>query len=187
MTEKFKIRLMAKGPGGAWTYLPIPFDVYQVFRSKARVLVKGTINGFTFRNSLMPEGDGTHSMMASKELQAGANARSRDLVSVTVEPDTEERSISVPPELETALMEHPQAVSMFDTMTYSQKKEYADWISTAKQAATKASRMVKAVEMLTAGKQRLRQSHAAFSLARHPAIFAQIVSSAPQPHVPGQP
>jgi bacteriocin resistance YdeI/OmpD-like protein/uncharacterized protein DUF1905 len=156
VTQEFETRLMAKGPGGAWTYLPIPFDVYQVFGSKARVSVKGTINGFPFRNSLMPEGDGTHSMMVSKELQAGANARSGDLVSVTVEPDTEERSVAVPEELETAFMEHPQAASVFDTMTFSQKKEYVDWISTAKQAATKASRVVKAVEMLAAGKKRLR-------------------------------
>jgi hypothetical protein len=156
MKQEFKAKLMAKGPGGAWTYLPIPFDVNQVFGSKARVSVAGTINGFSFRNSLMPEGDRTHSMMVSKELQTGANAHAGDLVSVTLEPDAENRHISIPPELEAALTENPRAASVFQTMTYSQKKEYVDWILNAKQATTKASRVAKAIDLLAAGKKRLR-------------------------------
>jgi len=147
---------MAKGPGGAWTYLPIPFDVNQVFGSKARLSVAGTINGFPFRNSLMPEGDGTHSMMVSKELRTGANARAGDLVSVTLEPDSEERILSIPQELEVALTENQPAGSVFNTMTSSQKKEYVDWILNAKQAATKASRVAKAIDRLASGKKRLR-------------------------------
>jgi hypothetical protein len=147
---------MAKGPGGAWTYLSIPFDVYKVFGSKARIPVTGTINCFPFRNSLMPEGDGTHSMMVSKELQAGAKARAGDSVSITLEPDTAERSIFAPQELESALVENQRAASVFETLTYSQKKEYVDWVLAAKQAATKANRAAKAVEMLAAGKKRLR-------------------------------
>jgi len=119
--------------------------------AKARLSVAGTINGFPFRNSLMPEGDGTHSMMVGKELQAGANARAGDLVTVSLEPDTEERIISIPQELEAALTENRLAASVFNTMTYSQKKEYVDWILNAKQAATKASRVAKAIDMLAVG------------------------------------
>jgi hypothetical protein len=153
--QEFQAKLMAKGPGGAWTYLPIPFDVSQVFGSKARIPVTGTINDFPFRNSLMPEGDGTHSMMVSKKLQLGANARAGDLVSIALEPDTAERCILPPKELEAALMENQQAASVFDTLAYSHKKEYVDWILAAKQAATKSSRATKAAEMLAAGKKRL--------------------------------
>jgi hypothetical protein len=59
---EFEGKLIARGPGGAWTFLPIPFGVEQPFGTKARVPVSGTINKFAFRNSLLPEGDGTHSM-----------------------------------------------------------------------------------------------------------------------------
>jgi hypothetical protein len=156
MRQEFTATLMAKGPGGAWTYLPIPFDVHSVFGSKARVAVAGTLNGFPFRNSLMPEGDGTHSMMVGKQLQAGAGARAGDVVSVALEPDTEERSVVVPEELEAALGAAPEAAALFATMTYSHKKEYVDWIEGAKQATTRTSRAAKAVEMLAAGKKRLR-------------------------------
>jgi hypothetical protein len=156
MKQKFEARLLSKGPGGAWTYLPIPFDVQKVFGSKARVSVAGTINGFPFHNSLMPEGDGTHSMMVGKDLQAGAKAHAGDLVEVVVELDTSERTVVVPKELQAALRKAPKVSSFFDSLAYSHRKEYADWIAGAKQEATRISRAAKAVEMLSAGKKRLR-------------------------------
>jgi hypothetical protein len=158
MKQEFAAKLMSKGPGGAWTYLPIPFDLHKVFGTKARVSVSGTLNGFPFHNSLMPEGDGTHSMMVSKELQAGANARAGDLVRVSLEPDTSERTVVVPEELRAALRSEPSAAAFFDSLTYSQKKEYADWISDAKQEATRIGRSTKAIQMLAAGKKRVREA-----------------------------
>jgi hypothetical protein len=156
MRQQFEARLTAKGPKGAWTFLPIPFDVEQVFGVKARVAVSGTMNGFPFRNSLMPEGDGTHSMAVSKDLQRGAKAAAGDLVQVVIEPDNAERVVEIPEELKNALAKHKQAASFFSSLTPSQKKEYADYISSAKQAATKEGRVDKALEMLVAGKKRLR-------------------------------
>lgn len=156
MRRKFEARLMSKGPGGAWAYFSVPFDVQDAFGTKARVSVKGTINGHPFHNSLMPEGDGTHSMMVNKELQAGAKVRAGDLVQVSLELDTTERTVEVPQDLRLALRTAPAADSFFDQLTYSQKKEYLDWICSAKQASTRSNRIGKAIEMLLAGKKRIR-------------------------------
>ena len=156
MKKSFKARLQAKGPGGAWTYLSIPFSVEKVFGSKARVAVAGTINGFEFNTSLMPEGDGSHSMMVGKELRAGAKASAGDTVSVVLWKDEAQRTIATPADLDTALRENRRAAELFATMTYSQRKEYIDWLNDAKQAATRASRVIKAVAMLAAGKKRTR-------------------------------
>lgn len=156
MKQQFNARLLSKGPRGAWTYLAVPFDVHEVFGTKSRVAVAGTMNGFPFRNSLLPEGDGTHSMMVNKDLQIGANVRPGDVVSISLQLDQGERKVIVPQELERALLEDKQAASVFDTLSYSHKKEYVDWISTAKQPSTKARRVTKALSMLAAGKRRLR-------------------------------
>ena len=102
MPQKFKAELIGRGPGGAWVFLPIPFNVEKVFGTKARVAVKGTMNGFPFRNSLMPEGDGTHSMMVSKELRKGAQAEIGDTVKVEMELDTAARVVAVPADLKSA-------------------------------------------------------------------------------------
>jgi len=90
MKKKFEARLTPRGAGGAWTFLPIPFDVHEAFGTKARVAVSGTMNGFAFRNSLLPQGDGTHSMAVGKDLQAGPKARAGDLVRVVLQKDDEE-------------------------------------------------------------------------------------------------
>jgi hypothetical protein len=156
MQQKFKAKLTAIGPKGAWTILPIPFNVAEVFQTKARVPVAGTMNGFAFHNSLMPEGNSTHRMMVGKELQAGAKARAGDVVSVVMKRDEEKRTVEVPAELTTALKKNKQAAAFFAALTPSCKAEYAGWISTAKQAETRASRAAKAVAMLIAGKKRLR-------------------------------
>jgi len=156
MKQTFEAKLIATGPKGAWTYIEIPCDVPKVFGTRARVPVAGTINGFPFRNSLMPEGDGTHRMMVGKALQAGAKARPGDRVRVTLDRDGEERLIDVPPELSAALKKSKPAAAFFAALTASQKNEYARWIASAKQAETKASRIAKAVEFLVTGKKRLR-------------------------------
>jgi hypothetical protein len=64
--KEFTAQLEAVGPNGAWTFMTVPFNVEEVFGSKARVAVAGTINGFPFHSSLMPNGDGTHCMMVNK-------------------------------------------------------------------------------------------------------------------------
>ena len=156
MQQKFRAKLTAVGPGGAWTILPIPFNVAEVFGTKARVPVAGTMNGFAFRNSLMPEGDGTHRMMVGKELQVGAKARAGDVVSVVIKRDDEERTVDVPEELAAAFKKSKPAANFFAALSPSCKAEYSTWVSSAKQAETRASRAAKAVEMLTAGKKRLR-------------------------------
>jgi len=156
MQQKFKAKLTAIGPGGAWTILPVPFNVAEVFGTKGRVPVAGTMNGFAFRNSLMPEGDGTHRMMVGKELQTGAKARAGDIVSVVLKRDDEVRSVEVPAELTAALKKNKPAAKFFAALSPSCKAEYSTWISAAKQAETRTSRAAKAVEMLTAGKKRVR-------------------------------
>lgn len=152
----FETKLISSGPKGAWTFIDIPFDVHEVFGTRARVPVTGTMNGFAFRNSIMPEGDGTHRMMVGKEMQVGANARPGDIVKVTLERDDKERPVNVPPELQSALKRNKAAESFFAQLTASQKNEYSSWIASAKQAVTKSSRAAKAIEFLLEGKKRLR-------------------------------
>jgi hypothetical protein len=154
MKQKFEAKLVGRGPGNAWTFLPIPFDVQKAFGSKARVPVVGTINGFPFRNSLMPEGDGTHSMMVNKELQKGAKATAGDTVAVVIEIDKTPRSVTVPDDLKVLLAQHKPAETAFTGLAYSHKKAFLDWIDSAKKPETRTKRLKDAIEMLAAGKRR---------------------------------
>jgi len=150
--KQFKARLIARGPKGAWTFLEIPFSVEKEFGSKARVAVAGTMNGFAFQNSLLPQGDGTHAMAVSKSLQAGAKASAGDLVSVRMHVDRSERTVVVPTELQQVLALRPDAKAAFDSLSPSHRKEYAEWVAAAKRAETRKSRADKSVTMVLAKK-----------------------------------
>jgi len=114
----------------------------------------GTINGFPFRNSLMPEGDGTHSMMVNEELQKGARAGAGDTVAVVIELDATPRTIAIPEDLKALLAKHKPAQTAFSKLAYSHKKEFLDWINGAKKPETRAKRLEKTIEMLAAGESR---------------------------------
>jgi hypothetical protein len=150
--KQFKTRLTARGPGGAWTFLEVPFSVEKEFGSKARVAVSGTMNGFAFQNSLMPNGDGTHSMMVSKALQAGAKAGAGELVTVAMAVDRSERVVTIPPELKRVLSTNKEAAIAFKAFSYSHRKEFAEWIASAKREETRIIRAEKSIAMITAKK-----------------------------------
>ncbi len=147
MKKTFSIQLIGRGPQGAWAHMPIPFSVEKVFGSKARVSVRGAINGVAFRSSIMPRGDSTHYMAVNKELQAAAKAGVGDTVKVTMEPDTAPRTVTVPVWLRKALKTAGQD-KVFGALSYSHRKELVDWLAQAKLPETRARRIEKCVAML---------------------------------------
>src|ERR1700761_2245072 len=138
--KTFKVKLTPRGPGGAWTFMILPFNCAAAFGSRARIPVAGTINGFPFRNSLMPEGDGTHAMMVGKDMQKGANAAPGDTVSVVMRVDREERPLAIPPELQAVLDRSKKTAESFAKLSPSHRKEFADWVAGAKKEETRKDR-----------------------------------------------
>jgi hypothetical protein len=148
---KFKAQLVGRGPGGAWTYLQIPFSVPEIFGRKGQVPVRATINGFTFRNSLMPRA-GVHILGVGKDILASAAASPGDTVHVELALDDAPRTVTLPADLEAALAQSPSTSQLFTALSYSHKKEYVEWIESAKKPETRLKRIEKAIELLAARK-----------------------------------
>ena len=62
------------------------------------------------------------------------------------------KGLVVPNDLISALKKNKKALSTFEDFSYSHKKEYVEWISGAKQEATRARRLATALEWLAEGK-----------------------------------
>lgn len=62
--------------------------------------------------------------------------------------DVVNKKVFPPADLGKALHEHPLALSYFESLAYSHKKEYVLWILTAKQEKTRISRIEKTISML---------------------------------------
>jgi uncharacterized protein YdeI (YjbR/CyaY-like superfamily) len=75
-------------------------------------------------------------------------------VKATKKPTTGKKDLAVPDELAKVLSKNKKAKSVFDNFSYSQKKEYVEWITEAKTEPTRNKRLATTVEWLSEGKRR---------------------------------
>jgi uncharacterized protein DUF1905/bacteriocin resistance YdeI/OmpD-like protein len=144
--HKFKTKLDAHA-GMETASLRPPFDVIEVFGRKGRVPVKGTINGFPFRSSLMNMGEG-HMMAVNAEMRAGAKCKAGDMVSVVMELDEEKRTVEVPAYLEKIINSDSGAREFWDTLSFTHQKEYVREIEGAKRPETRERRITEMMDAL---------------------------------------
>lgn len=152
MTEKklrFKARIEGKEAGVVAAITP-PGDVLELFGTRGRVPVRGTINGFPFRSSLMTCA-GPHRMPVNKALCQGAGAKPGDVVEVVMERDLEARTVEAPPELKKELAKNKKARQRWEELSFTHKKEMANSIRGAKQDATRKRRLAKIMLVLKTG------------------------------------
>jgi len=152
---KQKLQFTAKIEGreaGVVAAIAPPVDVPEFFGTRARVPVRGTINGYPFRSSLSPYG-GRHLMPVNKALRAGAGVNAGDMVEVVMERDDEERTVETQPLLKKALAKSKTAQANWDKLSFTHKKEMALAIVGAKQEETRARRLAKVVDILKTGKK----------------------------------
>jgi hypothetical protein len=152
MVDK-KLRFTAKIEGkeaGVVAAITPPVEVMQVFATRGRVPIRGTINGFPFRSSLMPMG-GCHMMPVNKTLRDGAGVKPGEVVEMVMERDQEERTVEVPSTLQRELTKSKKAQERWDRLSFTHKKEMALSISGAKQEETRKRRLAKVMNVLRSG------------------------------------
>lgn len=148
---RFKAKIQGKEAGVVAAITP-PVDVPETFGTRGRVPVRGTINGFPFRSSLMPCG-GPHMMPVNKTLCRVAGAGPGDIVEVVIERDLEERTVEAPPELKKELAKSKAAQANWEKMSFTNKKEMANSILGAKQEETRVRRLAKVMGILKSGEK----------------------------------
>ncbi len=67
--------------------------------------------------------------------------------------DIDNKVIILPADMKHILHQTPRALTFYQQLSYSNKKEYLLWILTAKQEKTRNERLVKLIEKLVAGKK----------------------------------
>jgi hypothetical protein len=150
---KLKLKFTAKIDGreaGVVAAITPPVDVPEFFGTRARVPIRGTINGYPFRSSLMPCG-GRHMMPVNSTLCRGAGVRPGDHVEIVMERDEEKRTVDAPPLLQKELAKNKAARANWDKLSFTHKKEMARSILGAKQEETRTRRLAKVMDVLKTG------------------------------------
>lgn len=146
--KSFRATLERAGSPLMWVVVYVPFDVGKMWGTRGQLKVRGEVNGFPFRTSLFPTGDGRHFLMVNKKMQAGAGVSAGMTASFRLEPDTAPREVTVPAELGRLLARERPLRKWFNALRYSIRKEMADWVSGPKQAGTRARRAGQTAERL---------------------------------------
>jgi bifunctional DNA-binding transcriptional regulator/antitoxin component of YhaV-PrlF toxin-antitoxin module len=147
----FKTKLVRPEGVGTWTFAPVPMNIPGRPQMKARMRVKGKIEGVPYKSSLMPAGGGELFVVVPKQLRDKIGKESGDLVEMTVQPDNARPTLNVPTDLARALVKNSKARIWFEKIAPSHRKAYVQWIEQAKKRETKQIRIKKAVRMLSEG------------------------------------
>src|SRR5271167_3886484 len=98
--KRFEARLERMRSRLNWVVAHLPFDAAKVWGLRGQIKVKGEINGFAFRTSLFPTGEGRHFLLVNKRMQKGAKAYEGSLARLQMEIDKEGRIVIIPEELQ---------------------------------------------------------------------------------------
>src|SRR5579864_1715073 len=117
--KKLRFQALIEGKeAGVVAAITPPVDVPEFFGTRGRVPIRGTINSFAFRSSLMPMG-GCHMMPVNQALCRGAGAQPGDVVDVVMERDDEVRDVEAPPELKKELAKNKTAQQRWEKLAFT--------------------------------------------------------------------
>ena len=134
-------------------FVTVPFNVESEYGTKGQVKVKATFDGYSYRGVLANMGTGCHAILVRKDVRGAIKKSVGDSVIVTLEKDEEERIVEMPKELKSVLSKNKKAKSFFDSLSFTNRKEYAVWIQSAKREETKAKRVKAIIPKLLTGKR----------------------------------
>ena len=128
------------------TYVPVPPMIMKRFGGRIRVPVRATINGVTWRTTIANMGAGPMIGVTAATREAAGVERG-DRITILIEEDKEERTVDLPADFAKAMKKAQRKA--YDSMSYSHRKEYVQWIEAAKKPETRARRIALACTKLT--------------------------------------
>lgn len=148
-----KFRATVELGGKTATGIEVPSDIVEALAAGKRPAVTVQVGDHTYRTTVTPMA-GKFYVPLSAENRGAAGVEAGDDVDVEIDPDTEPRVMDAPDDLAQALALDPPAEQFFDTLSYSHRRAYVDWITSAKKPQTRERRIGQAVEMLADGRKR---------------------------------
>ena len=139
---------LKKVEGKEASYIEIPFDVEEEFDVK-RVKVKALFDGVEYRGSIVKMGLPCYIIGVTKDIRNKISKTYGDTIKVVMEKDVEDRNIEVPEKLNVMFNDNKDACEFYESLSYSQKKKYVEWINSAKKEETFDKRIKETIKKLT--------------------------------------
>lgn len=149
MPVSFSARIQDAAP--AW-FVEVPNELVATFGAGKRPPLKVTCHGVQTRTRVAVYGGRsiigfTRAVREEMGLQAG------ETVELMLELDDQPRAVELPSDFAAALSADPVAEAAFARLSFTNQKEYVEWLSGAKRAETRQRRLAQAPELLKAGRK----------------------------------
>jgi Domain of unknown function (DUF1905)/Bacteriocin-protection, YdeI or OmpD-Associated len=146
--------ILEKPKGGMdAAYVSVPFDIAEIFGTRGHVKVKALFDGHPYRGILSNMGAGSHIIIVHDDVRKAIGKKVGEKVRVQIQLDTEQRVVEMPAELLVALGDNAKARTFFDSLSFTNRKEYAGWIMSAKRDETRMNRLRETISKLLQGKK----------------------------------
>ncbi|MEM9291865.1 MAG: YdeI/OmpD-associated family protein [Acidobacteriota bacterium] len=148
----FSVPLEAAPRGGCWVRLPRPVDE-SLGGGRRRVAVKARFDrSVEYRGSVVAMGEGARVLGVIRAIRDGLGKQIGDTVVVELSIDREPREVRVPEDVSTLLAQEGLR-SLFDSLSYTHRKEYVRWIEGARREETRLRRLSQLPDKLRSGKR----------------------------------
>lgn len=137
--------------GKTATGLRVPAEVVAGLGRGKRPPVRVTVGGHTYRSTVAPMGDAFFLPLSAANRHA-AGVAAGDEVEVSLELDTEPRTVEVPEDLAAALTADPAARQVYDQLSNSHQREHVNSVTSAKRPETRARRVEAAIRRMREGR-----------------------------------
>ena len=136
-------------------FVVLPKEASEKLPRRGRTSISGHINGVAFQATLEPDGQLSHWLALSDTLLGAANASIGSVARFDIQALQQEPEPAVPADLQQALAASTAASAVWHDTTTIARLDWIHWITSAKQAKTRAKRVSDACNMLAEGKRRV--------------------------------
>jgi hypothetical protein len=138
-----------------WSFILVPPAASAKLPTRGMTTVEGTFEGARFKATLEPDGRGGHWLRIPKSLREAARAQVGARVALEFAPCADTLEPRVPADLRAALAANPAAREQWRRLTPIARRDWIQWLDSAKQATTRARRIASSCDMLVEGKRRV--------------------------------
>ena len=128
-------------------FIRVPPEVLAALGQRKRAPVKVTINATTYRTTIAVYG-GKSYLGVRREVREAAGVAGGEQLTVGLEYDAELRTVDLPQPLRARLEADAEAAAAFEKLSHTRKKEFVEWLNSARQPETQRRRMAQVMALL---------------------------------------
>jgi len=145
--KRYRFEAAIQRSTGWGAFVLFPHDTAAEFHRKGRIPVQALLGGLPYTGSLMPSAAGYHRLSVPREICVQLGKTPGDLIRVELWQDDSPRTVEMPEEF-VRLLRKERLLTKFEALSITRRKEYRNWILSAKRDETRSRRMVRALDFL---------------------------------------